>query len=85
MSKVAVALLQGFAASNAEPIFAGYAHATIQRSIALYRAVPCQVEKVTVADFEYTLVHDILTRPVHLSAHQGSLWVLFAGSQYPEL
>jgi len=73
MSKVTVALLESLAASFTEAILTGDAHAAIQRSIGLYSAVPSQIEKVSITDFEYTLINDVLARPMRLSAHQDSI------------
>ena len=78
-----VAHLQGFATGFAESILAGYTHATIQRSIALYCAIPSQVEKITVAHFKYALIHDILVRPKYTSVFENSLYISLQAHSIP--
>lgn len=76
VAKVSIAFPQGFPAGLANPIFARYAHASIQGAMNLYRAILCQVEKVPVADFKDSLIDDVLARPSGLSAKKHSMFAI---------
>ena len=63
MSEVAIALLQRFPTSLAEPTLAGNAHASIERSIRDNASVSLEVVETAITHFEDSLVDDVLIRP----------------------
>ena len=60
VTKVSIAVLQGFATGLTGAIFTRYAHTGIQGAMTLYGAIPGQIEEVQVAYFKDGLIDDVL-------------------------